>query len=573
MMGAVRRFARVGAVAILMVSACGGGPGTTSTGGAGGNGAAAGRGGGGGGAGTSGAAGIGGVTGAAGAAGSAGGGGGSSGTSGGAGATAGRGGSGAAGTGGASGTAGATGGAGGVTGGSGGGTAGVAGTGGAQGAGGRGGTGAGGSAGTGGGGGTGGSPAPAWDWVGVVGTGQSLAVGGHGNAPAMTIGATTQRFGNLKLSLGSATVPPFDPNNTALSVVPLVETIRAITTTYPSPYPRNIYGESFHTAMADELSSLVMAAQSRNYVTVHSVVGEAGQNISVIAKGATDTGTTGRAYAASLFEVAAIARLAKAQNKTYGVGAIMLTHGESDADSTTFEADMVKLWNDYNTDLKTRTGQTNLIPMLLSQQHSEPTNAGSTSVGTQAQWRIGLDHPGDVICTGPKYQYAYVNDNIHLTNPDYERLGEKYGQVFHQRVVLGNAWQPLQPTSVDRNGRVITVHFHVPVLPLVWDTTLPMPHQSAFTEWAPGRGFEVRAGTTRVAIASVAIAGDTVQITCATDPPTSGLVVAYASTADGAIRANGTVRWGQLRDSDPFVGSLTRVAQPNFCVAFEMNVP
>src|SRR5262245_28772959 len=486
--------------------AAGGRGGSTGTAGTVGTGGSGGRGGGGastggsagsgGGAGTAGGPGGGGAIGG-GAAGTGGNGGGNGGTG-----VAGRGGAGGGGSGGASGAGGASG------------------TGGAQGAGGRGG--GGGGAGT--GGGSGGSPAPAWDWVGVVGTGQSLAVGGHGNAPAMPIGATTQRFRNLKLSLGSTTVPPYDPNNAALSVVPLVETIRAITTTYPSPYPRNIYGESFHTAMADEITSLVMAAQSRDYVTVHSVVGEAGQNISVIAKGATDTGTTGRAYAASLFEVAAIARLAKAQNKSYGVGAIVLTHGESDAASSTFEADMVKLWTDYNADLPTRTGQTTTIPMLLSQQHSEPTNAGSTAASTLAQWRIGLDHPGDVICTGPKYQYAYVNDQIHLTNPDYERLGEKYGQVFHQRVVLGNAWQPLQPTSVDRtSARVITVHFHVPVPPLAWAATPPMPPQSALTEWAQGRGFEVRAGATRIAIASVAIAGDTVQITSATDLPASGV--------------------------------------------------
>ena len=69
------------------------------------------------------------------------------------------------------------------------------------------------------------------------------------------------------------------------------------------------------------------------------------------------------------------------------------------------------------------------------------------------------------------------------------------------------------------------------------------------------------------------IAGDSVQITCGTDPPASGVVVGYASIADGTPRPNGTARWGQLRDSDPFVGSLTRVAQPNYCVAFEMNVP
>jgi hypothetical protein len=389
----------------------------------------------------------------------------------------------------------------------------------------------------------------------------------------MPIGATAQRFRNLKLSLGNATVPPYDATNAMLSMVPLVETLRAIATGYPSPYPRNIYGESYHTAMVDEITSLAMSAPGRDYVTAHTEVGEAGQGISILQKGATDTGTTGRAYAASVFEVTAIARLAKAQGRSYGVGAIVLTHGESDAGSSTFETDMVKLWSSYNQDLPALTGQTAGIPMLLSQQHSEPTNAGSSSAATLAQWRIGNDHPGEIICTGPKYQYAYVSDNIHLTNPDYERLGEKYGQVFHQRVVLGNAWQPLQPTSVERSGRVITVHFHVPVPPLAWDTTLAMPHQSAYTEWAQGRGFEVHGGATRITISGVAISGDSVQITCATDLPASGLVVGYASTADGTLRANGTARWGQLRDSDPFVGSMTRVAQPNYCVAFEMNVP
>ena len=390
----------------------------------------------------------------------------------------------------------------------------------------------------------------------------------------MPIGGTTQRFRNLKLSLGSATVPPFDPNNAALSMVPLVETLRAIATGYPSPYPRNIYGQSFHTAMGDEITTLVMAAQSRDYITAHTAVGEAGQPTSVIQKGATDTGSTGRAYAASLFEVAAIARLAKAQGKSYGVGAIVLTHGESDAGSSTFEADMVQAVAELQPGPAAAHRPDDQHPdAAVAAALGARRARAAASVGTLAQWRIGVNRPGDIICTGPKYQYAYVSDNIHLTNPDYERLGEKYGQVFHQRVVLGNAWQPLQPTTVERSGRVITVHFHVPVPPLAWDTTLAMPHQSAYTEWAQGRGFEVRAGTTRIAISGVAIAGDSVQITCATDPPASGVVVGYAFTADGTLRPNGTVRWGQLRDSDPFVGSVTRAAQPNYCVAFEMNVP
>jgi hypothetical protein len=416
------------------------------------------------------------------------------------------------------------------------------------------------------------SGTPAWDWVGVVGTGQSLAVGGHGNTPAQPIGATTQRFHNLKLSLGGAVVPPFDPTNAALSTVPLVEPLRAITTTYPSPYPANMYGESSHTAMADEITSLVQAALRHDYITVQTEVGEAGQAFPAIQKGATDTGTTGRAYAASLFEVAAIARLAKAAGKSYGVGAILVTHGESDADSTTYESDLVTLLASYNQDLLGLTGQSTPIPLILSQQHSMPTTAGSRSSATLAQWMAGVDHPTDILCAGPKYQYPYVGDNVHLTNPGYERLGEKYGQAFVQWVALGQGWSPLQPTGVSRSGRVITVTFHVPVGPLVWDTALPAPHQSANTAWAQGKGFEVRSGSTPIPISSVAISGDTVAITCGADLA-SGLVVGYASTTDGTPRSGGTARWGLLRDSDPFVGSMTGAPNPNYCVAFELAVP
>jgi hypothetical protein len=316
-----------------------------------------------------------------------------------------------------------------------------------------------------------------------------------------------------------------------------------------------------------------MTAGKGDFVSAQTEVGEAGQPIAMIEKGATDTGTTGRAYAASLFEVGAIAHLAKAQGKTYGVGAILLNHGESDPGSNTYENDMVTLWTNYNQDLPPLTGQTFAIPMLLSQQHSEPMDAGSTAVGTLAQWKIGLDHPGQIICTGPKYQYSYVNDYIHLINKDYERLGEKDAQVFYQRVVLGNAWQPLQPTGATRSGRVITVSFNVPVAPLAWDTTLPAPHQASNTAWAQGKGFEVSNGGAPITISGVAIAGSTVQITCATDLPSSGLTVAYAFTADAAPRASGTVRWGLLHDSDPFKGYLTGMSGQNYALAFQLNVP
>jgi len=67
----------------------------------------------------------------------------------------------------------------------------------------------------------------------------------------------------------------------------------------------------------------------------------------------------------------------------------------------------------------------------------------------------------------------------------------------------------------------------------------------------------------------VAISGDSVQITCAS-AVAAGTFVDYALNADPARMSTpfaGLTRWGLLRDSDPFVGAITKKAQPNYCVA------
>jgi hypothetical protein len=406
-----------------------------------------------------------------------------------------------------------------------------------------------------------------WDWVSVIGTGQSLAVGGHGDMPEKPFGGQRQRFGNLKLCLGTARVPPLDPTLPALSLVPLTEPLRPIATTYPSAYPDNLYGQTFHHAMADQITTLVRAAFGRDCVTIHTVVGEAGQATAAIAKGAHDTGTVGRAYAGSLFEVAAIARLAAASRRRFGVGAIVLTHGETDADNGAFADDMARLQADYDRDLSALTGQTRSIPLLLTQQHARPAEPGSRGVGTVEQWRAGVAYPDRVVCVGPKYQYDYVEDDLHLTNQGYEQLGEKYGQAYVRQVVHGTGWRPLAPVGVVRGAREVLVQFHVPTPPLAWDDRFP-PHPAS----GRGRGFELRArgADAPLAIDDVRIEGDSVRIRCAA-LPAGPLTLGYAMTA-AAPRAQGSLRWGALRDSDPFVGSVTGTAQPNYCVSFEIPV-
>jgi hypothetical protein len=445
------------------------------------------------------------------------------------------------------------------------------------------------------GGNDGGAPPPplniAWDWVGIVGTGQSLSVGAFGT-PVL---AMSPSFGNLKLDLGGATLTPpafsGDDLIASLSMKPLDEPIRPLASGYPAPYPANLYGETPHTAMASEITTLAEAAvATADYVTVHTVVGESGQPMSVIDKAAVYNPTmhTGLAYQGTLFEARAITRLAAAAGKTYGIGGIVLTHGESDAGNTNYANAVHQLWSDYNADLAAITGQTASIPLFASQQHSVPSGSANQVAESAIQvWKAGTMFPGDVVCTGPKYQYSYMLDpmRVHMTALEYEKLGEKTGQVYFERVVLGHDWQPLQPTSATVSGNTIAVQFHVPVPPLQWDQTLPPPHPTG--AWANGRGFEVRSSAALVNITSVDItADDTVTITCDQDLTGKVLTVSYAMINDyfcvtsgnmcdpatSMMPPNGmTFRWGHLRDSDPFVGAATQAPQPNYCVAFRIQ--
>jgi hypothetical protein len=442
----------------------------------------------------------------------------------------------------------------------------------------------------------------AWDWAGIIGTGQSLSVGDYGNEIP-----DTQSLNNLELALGALDVSTFDPTtadpaSTALKLAPLAEPIRSVPGGYPSAYPRNIDGVTPHTAMAQQVTTLAQNASAPDYVTVHTVVGESGQPMIEINKAATQTNVAcqggsapgftcsmGRAYKSSLFEVTAVSKLAAAAGKTYGIGAITLVHGESDAGNTGYAGDIFQLWSDYNQDLAAITKQTTSIPMLVSQQNSVPSGAGQTSISAYQQYKVGIDHPGDIICVGPKYQYPYSkgsgNGGIHLNGQGYELLGEKMAEVYFERVVAGHDWAPLQATSAERMGtNAVLVHLHVPVPPLVWDDTLPTPHAATgpLAAWTMGRGFEVSVSGVRATITAIEIVGsDTVRITCQEDLSGPNVAIAYAMTTDGTMldtspfgfNGTGTFRWGALKDSDPFTGAATNFVQPNYCVAFQLTIP
>lgn len=398
---------------------------------------------------------------------------------------------------------------------------------------------------------------PPFDWVGIIGTGQSLSVGWEAG-----IISPTQPFKNLKLvDSGPDPKYPIDGGATGQwSVTPLIEPIRkAVAGTGAgyddSQYPNNIfhynesYGETPHAGMANTLSTVWAArAGMGDYVTAHSVVGWSGHCLTDI-----DKKGGKRSFPAAMSEAKIFKKLAEAQGKTYGVGGIILTHGECDNGNANYGTGLYQMWQDYNTDLKAITGQKNDVVLLISQQSS--SSSGTTGSAVQV-WKAGNDHPGQIVCTGPKY--AFGQYGLHLSAPGYERVGEKYAEVFDLIVDQGIAWKPVGPNKVTRNGAVITLDFDVPNPPLVWDQHLNPPHQTAHTAWAQGHGFEViDAMKNEIAIASAEIKGNSVVITLAQAPATGTmLTVGYALTADapGYTAGGPDGLHGQLRDSDPFQG-------------------
>jgi hypothetical protein len=392
---------------------------------------------------------------------------------------------------------------------------------------------------------------PPFDWVGVIGTGQSLSVG----ATAENL-STSQPYGNLKL-VDDGPDPKYaiEGDVSTLKAVPLVEPIRDWSNGSgpgydDGQYPNNVSGETPASGMANQISASWAARPESvgEYVTVHSVVGWSGHPLIDIDKQGGQ-----RAYLASLHEGEAWKALATAGGKSFGYGAIILTHGESDAGNPEYGDGLWTLYQDYNADLKSLTGQSTDVPLLVSQQSTIATGASGSAVQV---FEAGNDHPGQIVCTGPKYAYQYSPDLLHLPAPGYLRMGQKYAEVFDKIVNQKLDWKPLGPKSATRSGATITIEFDVPTPPLVFDENIAPPHQSVHTAWANGRGFEVidQAGS-ELEIAGAEIQGASVVLTL-TSPPEGPVRVGYALTQDSGDLAGGTVQGlrGQLRDSNDVVG-------------------
>jgi|HubBroStandDraft_5_1064220.scaffolds.fasta_scaffold07093_4 hypothetical protein len=312
----------------------------------------------------------------------------------------------------------------------------------------------------------------------ILGNGQSLSVG----TGAVSVD-TTQPYQNVKLFDPSGVYDITNPTDPALTLVPLTAPQRPVDAGN-NPYPTNVAGESVEVPMSNALIALFIRAGWAGYRIAATCSGQGGAQMSQI-----NEGGTGNAYAAGQYESQVFKRLS---GGSFVVLAVPFTHGETDAtlQNTSYEAELVTLAANYVASAQALTGQTQGVPFIASQQNSEPLPFDGENITALDVWNAANGNPGLIFNSGPKYQYSYLVDRVHLHS--YSELGELYAWVLFN-VLAGRGWTPLQPSGVVLAGSVVTLSLDVPVEPLVVDGVQTGPHLAGpwAPYWALGNGVEV----------------------------------------------------------------------------------
>lgn len=400
----------------------------------------------------------------------------------------------------------------------------------------------------------------------VLSTGQSNSVGFH----ASPVLSTAQKHANVMFDVGVMTASGCDGDgctsyDAPKALVPLVEGDR---------YDAEPV-ETMSSGFADGVVASAAGASRRVLVSVH---GKSGWVYECIRKNGCEYKRTAGylgAFEEGMRQVEDARKLAAAAGLRHVVRAVTLVHGESDhytsslpldgTDGTpgairTYADALVELQRDYETGVRELTGQSEPVPLFVSQMANWNDRTSSEIPGLQLE--ASERAPGKVILVGPTYMLTYGPDCIHFTNASQRKLGAYFAKAYVQTVLEERPFVPLSPISAEAEGNRVHVRFRVPVEPLVLDTsTIADPG---------GHGFRIVDGVGTEVLGAEVTAPDTVTLTLS-GPITAGAKVTYALDATpGTCPGPETGPRGTLRDSDATSGDDGPL--PNFAVAFDLTV-
>lgn len=394
-----------------------------------------------------------------------------------------------------------------------------------------------------------------WDITHVITYGQSLSQGFY-NRPVLS---THQRYSSLRFNGGVRAqdgVEDASVDAAYRQFVPLTETE---------------WGEKAETPASGTLNMAMQLIEQENlqnhaslpYRFAASAPGEGSMDIATLSP-------PGIYYTRLLRDIREGKRLADAQGKTYGVGAITWTQGEADdADRTSIPAYVAKLRalrSDVDRDAKALTGQTQNVEMITYQLASHRRFGERYPHIALALLQASHEDP-HIHLAVPMYLFRYV-DGVHIDNRSTEWMGAYYGLVLKRILIDRATWKPLEPLDWRREGATAVLRFNVPAPPLEWDTT----QVAGNTDY----GFSLRLPSgDLLPIRSVAITGaNEVSITARSAIP-AGTHVEYAFNGAGVAGSRYGPR-GNLRDSQGdairFNDGRQTMRLDNWCVIFDVQV-
>lgn len=290
--------------------------------------------------------------------------------------------------------------------------------------------------------------------------GQSLAIGGSGSATA-TAYSIKQQYDSVMFNLG---VRSRSFNKMPVSFSPLVETISG----------DGIYGETLCAGFADSFIASVKRENMLEYTDkgfqLHAASsGEGGKSVDQLGKGTAY-------YNRLVNDIQTAQQIATKMEKKFSVGFIGWTQGEEDysihTPYATYQSKVKQLLANINADVRDITRQNYNIPFIIGQTSSgnnHPVNM-TDPVIAQAQLDLCLTEPDMIFASAMYFLDYYSPKNMHLSAVSYRILAHYYGLAAKRFIMDGEKFMPVYPKLALLNGTSLEVQFHVPVLPLVFDT-------------------------------------------------------------------------------------------------------
>lgn len=265
--------------------------------------------------------------------------------------------------------------------------------------------------------------------------------------------------------------------------------------------------------------------------------------------------------------------LCQSKGLTYGLPLMGWVQGEEDnkpGNNVTIQQYKDRLQNLIglvDAHLKTLDSNLALNGVITTQLCSFKTSGRTEPHIELAIYQAAIAANTNVYLACPLYIFDY-KDGYHIDGPSSKWMGAYIGLVHKRVLVDGQDWKPVHPISHVKQGAILEVKFHVPVQPLVFDTS----HIALNTNY----GFSlVDSSNNAITISSVSTTqGDAVKIIAATPIP-AGSKLRYAwSPSTSPNRTTGPR--GNLRDSqgNDLIFDPTGINKPmhNWCPIFEYEV-